>query len=107
MEVNMETFVVIYFIVVFLLFVGVYLHQRRNNKVYDFLIEVVDEVAWYNMQVNIKDWLEYPRVDKVYNKMLYSFKPLRMDVWFPEINRKVYKEKFNQILDEDNETKKG
>ena len=92
-------------LILFVVFSIWYLH--RNNKVYDFLIEVVDEVAWYNMQVNIKDWLEYPRVDKVYNKMLYSFKPLRMDVWFPEINRKVYKEKFNQILDEDNETKKG
>ena len=92
-------------LILFVVFSIWYLH--RNNKVYDFLIEVVDEVAWYNMQVNIKDWLEYPRVDKVYNKMLYSFKPLRMDVWFPKINRKVYKEKFNQILDEDNETKKG
>lgn len=82
-------------------------YSHRNNKVYTFLKEVVNDVAWYNMQVNIEDWLEYPRIDEVYEKILFSFKPLRMDVWFPEINRKIYKEKFNQILNEGDETKKG
>jgi len=75
--------------------------KLRNNKVCNFLIEVHKEIYWYNIRVDYKNQLDYPYTDEIYEKMLCSFKPLRMDIWFPELHRKIMKKKFNEIINEE------
>jgi hypothetical protein len=102
----MDTFVVIFLIVLLL---GLIYYGIRKNKVYNFLDQVLDAKHRYNVRMIQEGnpgrmWHNFD-VEGFYNKMFWSFKPLKWHIWFEDWQVEIIiKELFNQITDEGNNT---
>lgn len=84
-------FIIIYIIIIVLSILNLYF-IKRNNKVYDFRMEIIDLT---HSGIMLDKELFYKRMylsDKhSYNKMLYSFKPLKLEYWYTPEEIKLIK----------------
>lgn len=88
----METFWWIVFCIgVFLIVFGVWMGER-NNKVYVFRMHVLDLCGSAAKRCG-DDWCKPYRISHKhsYYRMLFSFKPLKLEAWFTDDEIKVLK----------------
>lgn len=87
----MMIFIIIYIIIIVLSILNLYF-IKRNNKVYDFRMRIIDLT---HSGIMLDEELFYKRMylsDKhSYNKMLYSFKPLKLEYWYTPEEIKLIK----------------